>query len=135
LESAEPPDGKYLPDEPASFARSMNSSVKRNLFRLPNSGLSRCLATHAVELVGMKCTFVLGHFWYHGISKVPILRKTSRTLRRMRQRWSIWTRHGTKIEDFMRDKSQSLASNNDQVNHLESKLLPSRLRLQKMCNL
>jgi hypothetical protein len=61
LESAEPPDGKYLPDEPASFARSMNSSVKRNLFRLPNSGLSSCLATHAVELVGMKCTSVLGH--------------------------------------------------------------------------
>jgi hypothetical protein len=35
LESAAPPDGKYLPDEPASFARSVNSSVKRNLFRLP----------------------------------------------------------------------------------------------------
>jgi hypothetical protein len=61
LESAAPPDGKYLPDEPASFARSMNSSVKRNHFRLPTFGLSRCLATHAVELVGMKCTFVLGH--------------------------------------------------------------------------
>jgi hypothetical protein len=30
-----PPDGKYLPDEPASFAKSMNSSVKRNLFHLP----------------------------------------------------------------------------------------------------
>jgi hypothetical protein len=39
----------------------MNSSVKRNHFRLPTFGLSRCLATHAVELVGMKCTFVLGH--------------------------------------------------------------------------
>ena len=30
-----PPDGKYLPDEPASFAKSMNSSVKRKLSILP----------------------------------------------------------------------------------------------------
>lgn len=45
LVSADPPDGKYLPDEPASFAKSMNSSVKkRNLFRLSNCCVSAVIA-------------------------------------------------------------------------------------------
>jgi hypothetical protein len=54
-----PPDGKYLPDEPASFAKSMNSSVKRNLFQLANPGVLSCRATNAIEVIGNEMNFSL----------------------------------------------------------------------------
>lgn len=125
LESADPPDGKYLPDEPASFARSMNSSVKRNLFRLPNLGLSRCQATHAVELVDNEVNVCFGSSWYPGyfqsLTAQTVKKDSTTDATEVVDSSSAWYEirglHERQVA------ISTVANENEQADHLETKLL------------